>query len=92
MGVVGQSWGNLQALCYSPGMEAITPPSQKASAIWYLWASAFNVLIALSPRWIDDEEPYAVVFGEKSLEGEFVRLSEVEAQWLMDMKYRSKNE
>lgn len=72
-------------------MEANTPPSQKASAIWYLWASAFNVLITLSPRWIDDEEPYAVVFGAEKPGGEFVRLSEQEAQWLMDMKYRSKN-
>ena len=87
----GQSGCNLQDLWYSPAMESSTPPSQKASAIWYLWASAFNVLITLSPRWIDDEEPYAVMFGGQNPEGEFVRLSELEAQWLMDMKYRSVN-
>lgn len=72
-------------------MALNTPPSQKASAIWYLWASAFNVLIVLSPRAPDDEEPWAVLFGDKSPEGEFVRLSDQEAQWLMDMKYRSNN-
>ena len=72
-------------------MEQSAPPSQKASAIWYLWASLFNVLIVPSPRDANDPEPFAVYFGGPDPEKEFVRLTEREAQWLMDMKSRSTN-
>ena len=42
----------------------------------------------LEPRWLGDEEPYAVQFPTSYQPGDFVRLSEIEAQWLIGMKTR----
>jgi hypothetical protein len=69
-------------------MNEKTPPTPKAAAIWYLWSSAFNMSMKLEPRWVGDEEPYAVQFPTSYESGDFVRLSEVEAEWLIGMKTR----
>ena len=42
----------------------------------------------LEPRWPDDPEPYSVQFPGNYESGDFVRLSESEAQWLIEIKTR----
>ena len=69
-------------------MKMNVPPSPRAAAIWYLWSSSFAVSLVYAPRWPDDVEPYAVQFPETYATGEFVRLDEREAQWLIDQKVK----
>ena len=69
-------------------MNQHTPPTPKAAAIWYLWSSAFHMSMKLEPRWPDDLEPYSVQFPGNYESGDFVRLSEAEAQWLIEIKTR----
>jgi hypothetical protein len=72
-------------------MNNTPPPSSKAAAIWYLWASSFSMAMAYAPRWSNDMDPYSVHF-PNNLQGEdFVRLNEEEAQWLITMKTAAKN-
>jgi hypothetical protein len=69
-------------------MEMNVPPSPRAAAIWYLWSSSFAVSIVYAPRWPDDAAPYAVQFPKNYDTGDFVRLDEREAQWLIDQKVK----
>lgn len=67
-------------------MDMNVPPSPRAAAIWYLWSSSFAISLVYAPRWESDEAPYAVQFPKNYDTGEFVRLDEREAQWLINQK------
>lgn len=64
-------------------MESNLVPSQRVKAIWVLWSQDNPITLLLDQRFDGDLEPYVVVCGADIEAAVLMRLTELEANWLI---------
>jgi hypothetical protein len=64
-------------------MESNLVPSQRVRAIWLLWSQDNPITLLLDARYEGDIEPYVVVCGSNIDAAVLMRLTELEANWLI---------
>lgn len=64
-------------------MESHLVPSQRVKAIWLLWSQDNPITLLLDQRYEGDMEPYVVVCGSNIEAAVLMRLTEIEANWLI---------
>lgn len=70
-------------ICDTYGMESQLVPSQRVKAIWLLWSQDNPITLLYDYRYEGDMEPYVVACGTDIEAAILMRLTEIEANWLI---------
>lgn len=64
-------------------MESNLVPSSRVKAIWLLWSQDNPITLILDQRFEGDLEPYVIICGADIEAAVLMRLTEIEANWLI---------